>query len=481
MIGCGRVGLATGVALALAGHPVAFTDTDQARLAALAGGRLPFQEPGLGEALLAARDKVRFTADLGQALAGCEVALIAIGTPATTGRPDPARVAHLDDVVQALARSWPARSGSEVSPVVVVKSTVRPGTTRAAGAALRSIRPDIDWHVAANPEFLRQGTALSDALRPWRVVIGADSELARARLAHLYREVIEDREGGEGAEGGEGGGGRPVVWTSPESAEMAKLAANAFLAARVALINEVAGVCEEVGADIADVARIVGLDPRLGPNYLEAGPGFGGSCLPKDLGLLIRAAETSGCIPVLPRAILTANERQRQRLLGRIGRLLGPDGLRGKKVAVLGLSFKPGTDDLRGSPSLALAWDLAARGAAVAVYDPVAGPADLAQALEAAGPEDAGGQGGFRARGEPVDPRREPPRPCSSVQEAAEGADAAILATPWSGSAALDWADLAHRMRRLILVDPRNALDPELVRGHGFIYLGVGRGDLGPG
>lgn len=459
VIGCGRVGLPTGLALALTGHSVTFVDVDRVRLAVLASGKTPFIESGQGQALLAVRKRARFTTDLRQALSGGEVAFVTVDTPGGPEERGETGASPFDQAIEALAGAYPTRpsAAEPFAALVVVKSTVSPGTTRAAGDRLRRLRPEIDWHMAANPEFLRQGTALSDALRPARIVIGTESGLARSRLTELYRGIAERKFTWPPFLANPGSAApAPIMWTSPESAEMAKLAANAFLAARISLINEVANICELVGADVADVVRVVGSDPRLGPHYLQAGLGFGGSCLPKDLDLLVRVAGDAGYDPILAQAVAVVNEGQGKQLLGGLERLLGEEGFRGSKVAVLGLTFKPGTDDVRGSLSLALIRELTSRGAVVRAHDPVVDASVATQLLAPGGPSSS----------------------VASAAAAVADADAVFLSTPWPDYIALDWADLARLMRRRIVVDARNALDPEAMRRHGFIYLGVGRGRM---
>lgn len=457
VIGCGYVGLGTGLALALTGHEVAFVDLDEARVSRLARGRAPFYEPGLAEALHAARNRTRFTTDYRQALDRAEASFIAVGTP-----PTPEGAADLSFLRKAADGLAENAAGGGL--LVAVKSTVPPGTTRALAGRLERRRPDVAWQVAANPEFLRQGHVLEDSLYPFRFVVGADRAETADRLERLYGKLIHGDFPTPTFVAGPNPSqpqdsptlprAVPVFRTSPETAELAKYAANAFLAARISLINEIANICDLVGADVVEVAGVVGSDPRVGPRFLGAGLGYGGSCLPKDVLALCRLAEKVGYAPRLLRAVHRVNADQPGRIIARLDRLL--DGLGGTRVALLGLSFKAGTADLRGAPSLGLVSGLVARGAEVRIHDPVA--LDGVRGILPAG-----------ASG------------CASVGRAFTEADAAILATEWPEYQDLDWPGLRRRMCRPVLMDCRNALDPVRMTEAGFVYVGVGRGDtVGP-
>ena len=450
VIGCGHVGLPTGLAFALTGHSVAFVDSSRATLDRAAAGQSPSREPGVVEALRATGSRVSFEADLERALPGAEVALVAVGTPLAAGSPGGVSVADIERVVRDLARATRVPA-----PVVALKSTVPPGTSRSVSDRLQALRPDLAWAVAANPEFLRMGQALPDALRPSRIVIGTESGEAWSRLRGLYRDIARgDFVWPAFLSAPRPAGPVPVVWTDPESAEVSKLAANTFLAARVSLVNEVANVCDLVGADVADVARIVGLDSRVGPDFLEAGLGYGGSCLPKDVALFAHFAKKAGHHLAVAQAIAVVNDAQRSVVLEKLERLLGGGGVGGVRVALLGLAFKPGTDDDRGSLGWALVADLVARGASVSAHDPVVRPQD----------------------GEPAEGLRPTVKTCATPEEALTGADGAILATAWAEYVDLDWGHVARLMRRPVLVDGRNALDPGRMAALGFTYAGVGRG-----
>ncbi len=442
VVGCGYVGLGVGLALALLGHRVSFVDTDRSKVALLRRGRTPFYEPGLEETVRRAADRTTYTADYREALARSDTALIAVGTP-----PDPdgsANLAQIDQAVRSLAENV-----SSAELLVAIKSTVPPGTARRVALMLGRLRPGVAWHVAANPEFLRQGWALFDALYPSRIVIGAADPATADRLEMLYRRLVDrDFPRPSFLPEPERPGPVPVIKTSPETAELSKYAANAFLAARVSLINEIANICDLAEADVTEVARTVGLDPRIGPDFLEAGLGYGGGCLPKDTLALCRAAEEAGYVPGLLRAVGEVNDRQRETAILRLGQILG--GLAEARVAVLGLAFKPGTADLRGAPSLDMITRLLKEGAQVRAHDPVA--------IEAAR-------------------ERLPPgvRFCPSVGQALQGADVALLVTAWPEYRTLDWPKLRERMRRPVVFDGRNALDPGQVIAAGLAYYGVGR------
>ena len=442
VIGCGYVGLSEGLAFALLGHQVRFVDTDRAKVDLLRQGACPFHEPGLQEALGQTRDRTVYTTNYREALTGAEVALIAVGTP--PGPDGSADLAQVDQAVRSLAEDV-----SSPELLVAVKSTVPPWSTRRVARTLGQLRPAVVWRVAANPEFLRQGWALFDALYPSRIVIGATDPATADRLENFHRELI-DRRFPRPAFLPEPVRPEPVpvVKTSPENAELGKYAANAFLAARVSLINEIANICDLTGADVTEVARTVGLDPRIGPDFLEAGLGYGGSCLPKDTLALCRAAEKAGYVPNLLRAVMEVNERQRETAIRRLGQILG--GLAEARVAVLGLAFKPGTADLRGAPSLDLIARLLKEGAQVRAHDP--------EAVEAA------------REHLPPEVRLYP-----SVAQALEGADAALLVTAWPEYRALDWVRLRERMRRPVVFDGRNALDPGHLTAAALAYYGVGR------
>ncbi|RIH87288.1 UDP-glucose 6-dehydrogenase TuaD [Calidithermus terrae] len=442
VVGAGYVGLSTAVALALLGHEVRVLDTNAARVEGLKRGEPPFYEPGLAESLAQAAPRLRYTTDPAEAYGGSEVAVVAVGTP-----PTPAGHADLRYLYQALETLAQHRVG-----LVVVKSTVPVGTNQ---DAKRILGPGVA--VASNPEFLRQGQALSDTLYPDRILVGAEEEWVFGVLERLYQPLVEQSfeelpwlpRPKALREAVARGYRVPLVRTGLESAELAKYAANAFLATRISFINEIANVAEAVGADIEEVVRAIGLDPRIGPHFLKAGLGYGGSCFPKDTRALAYLAKRGGYDFKLLRAVIEVNQAQRYRLVEKAEAVLGR--LTGQTVVLLGLAFKPGTDDLRDAPSLEIAEELLARGARVRATDPKA--LELAKQI--------------------LDPRVET---FADPLEALEGADAVLLVTEWPEYRALDWAEVKRRLRRPVVLDGRNALDPRAMEALGYVYQGIGRG-----
>jgi len=415
VIGVGWVGLVTAACFAELGHEVIARDIVPEKVEALARGETTIHEPGLGELLARNAERLTFTTDMGQLLERARLLFTCVDTPPT--RSGDADLSRVRSVVADLPGG---------DHVLVMKSTVPAGT----GASIRRDRPGLPY--VSCPEFLKEGTAVEDFMHPDRVVIGADpgDEEAGDAVARLYEPL-----GGE------------IVRTDVASAEMIKLASNAFLATKISFVNEIANVCEEVGADVGEVARGMGLDQRIGPAFLRAGIGYGGSCFPKDVSALKMLAGNSGYHFQLLGAVIEVNELQKRRVVGKLQKHLG--SLAGKRVALLGLAFKPDTDDMREASSLVLAARLQGEGATVVAYDPVA--VDAAQGL-LDGVE-------FRA----------------SALEALEGADAAVLVTEWPEFAGLDWGKAAERMTRPLLVDGRNFLDSAVLRDAGFEYEGIGR------
>ena len=418
VFGAGYVGLVTGACLADLGHEVVVRDVLEEKIEALRRGDVPIHEDGLDELLAANRDRLSFTTDVGEAVSAAEVLYIAVGTPPTySGDAD---LSAVWTVVDELPRV-------EHRLVVVMKSTVPVGTGRSVRHRLDE-RGLANVGYVSNPEFTAEGTAVRDFMHPDRVVIGAFEE-ADGDLVERLHEGID----------------APIVRCDVASAEMIKLAANAALVTRISFINEIANVCEATGADVMTVAQGIGLDHRIGPQFLRAGIGFGGSCFPKDSLALKQLAANSGYNFQLLNAVIEVNELQKRRVVGKLERRLGP--LRGKRIALLGLAFKPGTDDMREAPSLVLAGRLLAEGADVRAWDPVAdGQAHLHGAEIA-----------------------------SSALAALEGADAAVVVTEWPEIVELDWAAAGERMRTKLVVDGRNALDAEALRALGFTYEGIGR------
>lgn len=431
MIGGGYVGLVSGACFADLGVEVAVVETDPAKLDALKNGRIPIYEPGL-ERLVAenvAAGRLTFSDDLSTAVAGVEAVFIAVGTPTRRGDGH-ADVSYVNAAAEQVARALTGYA------VVVTKSTVPVGTGRRIAQIMRHARPELDFDVASNPEFLREGSAIGDFMRPDRVVIGAESERAREVLRRLYRPLylIE----------------APILFTSLETAELTKYAANSFLAMKVTFINEMADLCERVGADVQDVARGIGLDGRIGRKFLNAGPGFGGSCFPKDTLALMRIAQDWGAPSRLVEATVAVNDARKSAMAARIVQACG-GSVHGKTIAVLGLTFKPETDDMRDAPSIPIVSRLAEEGAAIRAFDPVG----MSHAKDLLPPS---------------------VQFCSDAYDAAAGADALILVTEWNEFRALSPERLAEIMRGRLLMDLRNVFDPAVFLEAGFDYRGVGRG-----
>ena len=421
VIGVGWVGLVTASCFAELGHPVIARDILAEKVEALSRGETTIHEPGLDELLARNAERLTFTTEMPELLAAARILFVCVDTPPTvSGDADLSRVRSVVEDLRA-----------DGDHVLVMKSTVPAGT----GNSIRRDLPGAPY--VSCPEFLKEGSAVEDFMHPDRVVVGADpgDGAAGDAVAHLYEPL-----GGE------------IVRTDVASAEMIKLASNAFLATKISFVNEIANVCEEVGADVAEVARGMGLDRRIGPAFLRAGIGYGGSCFPKDVSALKMLAGNSGYHFQLLGAVIEVNELQKRRVVGKLQAHLG--SLVGKRVALLGLAFKPQTDDMREASSLVLAARLEGEGAEVVAYDPVAGGVarELLDTVE------------FR----------------DSALEALEGADAAILVTEWPEFAELDWAVAAERMARPLLIDGRNFLDAEHLRASGFEYEGIGRGSVSP-
>lgn len=433
MIGGGYVGLVSGACFAEFGTEVTVVEADHARLAALSEGRIPIYEPGLDRLVAenARAGRLTFTGDLARAVDGAEAVFIAVGTPTRRGD------GHADLSYVYAAAEQVARALTGYA-VIVTKSTVPVGTGRRIEEIVRAARPDLDFDVASNPEFLREGNAIGDFMRPDRVVIGAESDRAREVLRRLYRPLylIE----------------APIVFTNLETAELTKYAANAFLAMKVTFINEIADLCEKAGADVHDVARGIGLDGRIGRKFLHPGPGYGGSCFPKDTLALMRTAQEYGAPSRLVEATVAVNDARKSNMARRIIAACG-GSVRGKTIGVLGLTFKPETDDMREAPALSILPRLAGDGAIVRVFDPEGMNAARALLPEAV-------------------------VYCRDALEAASGADVLVLITEWNEFRALSPARLRETMRGHVLVDLRNVYDPVAMRQAGFEYHGIGRPDV---
>jgi UDPglucose 6-dehydrogenase len=415
IFGAGYVGLVTGACFADLGHEVVVRDVLPERIEALRAGEVPIYEPGLDEVLERCRDRISFTLEVQEAVAGADFLYVAVGTPPTyAGDADLSAVWTVVDELPEDARA-----------TIVMKSTVPVGTGEKVRAALDARGLDAVGYVS-NPEFTAEGTAIRDFMQPDRIVIGAF-----------------DEEDGDAVEALHAGIEAPVVRADVNSAEMIKLAANAFLVTRISFINEIANVCELVGADVKQVAEGIGLDHRLGPHFLRAGIGWGGSCFPKDSLALKQLAANSGYHFHLMNAVIEVNELQKRRVLQKLQRHLG--GLRGKCIALLGLAFKPNTDDMREAPSLVLASRLIAEGAEVRGWDPIARPELQGVTL------------------------------CESPLEAVSGADAAVIVTEWPQLLEFPSEETRRAMRHPLIIDGRNLLEPETVRALGFAYEGTGR------
>ncbi len=416
--GAGYAGLVSGACFAELGHHVVIRDVVPERIDALRAGKVPFFEPGLEELLARNQERLTFTLSMEEAVAGADFLFVAVGTPSTAS--GDANLSSIWSVIEGL----PQDLGT---PILVMKSTVPVGTGEKVRAELDR-RGLTDVGYASCPEFLAEGTAVRDFMESDRVVVGAFEEAHRDAVAALH----------DGLDA-------PVVQMDVPSAEMVKLAANAYLATRISFINEIANVCELVGADVEEVARGMGLDRRIGTRYLRAGIGFGGSCFPKDVSFLKLLAGNSGYHFQLVSSVIEVNELQIRRPVTKARKHLG--SLRGKRVALLGLAFKPDTDDMREAPSLILAARFLAEGAQVVAWDPVVGADDSLQDIELA------------------------PTP----EAALSGADAAVVVTEWPQLRELRWAELRHSMSNPLVIDGRNYLDLETMRAAGYAYEGMGR------
>ena len=429
MVGTGYVGLVSGACFAEFGPTVVCVDMDAAKVERLRLGQIPIYEPGL-EDLVAKGIKsgrLSFTTNLAEAVSEADAVFIAVGTPSRRGD------GHADlRYVEAAAVE--IANALEGYTLVVTKSTVPVGTGRRVAEIIRKTNPDAEFDVASNPEFLREGSAIGDFMRPDRVVIGAETDRARSVMQALYRPLyLLDT---------------PVVITNLETAELTKYAANAFLATKITFINEIADLCERVGANVQDVARGMGLDGRIGKKFLHAGPGYGGSCFPKDTVALVRTAQEYGAPARLVETVVQVNDTRKGHMASRVMHACG-GSVRGKTVGVLGVSFKPNTDDMREAPSLAIVPALQDAGATVRAYDPAA--------MQEASPLLPGVHW------------------CDNAYDAATGADVLVLITEWNEFRALDFSQLGQVMRERNLVDLRNVYRPEDAAAAGFQYSSIGR------
>ncbi len=429
MIGSGYVGLVSGACFSDFGHDVVCVDKDASKIAALHAGRMPIYEPGLDQlvATNVAAGRLTFTTDLAAAVAGADAIFIAVGTPSRRGDGH----ADLTYVFEATREIAAAVTGPTV---VVTKSTVPVGTGDRVEEILREERPDIDVAVVSNPEFLREGAAIGDFKRPDRIVIGTDDPRAQDVMRQVYRPLYLNES--------------PILFTGRRTSELIKYAANAFLATKITFINEIADLCEAVGANVQDVSRGIGLDNRIGAKFLHAGPGYGGSCFPKDTLALLKTAEDHESPVHIVEAVVKVNDSRKRAMGRKVLHALG-DEPRGKTVAVLGLTFKPNTDDMRDAPSLAIVQSLQDAGVTVRAYDP---------------------EGTEAARAMMPDVTY-----CKDAYEAASGADAVAIVTEWDIFRALDLKRLAGVMAAPVMVDLRNVYRPDDVRKLGFAYSSVGR------
>lgn len=429
VIGCGYVGLVTAACLADFGHTVTCMDKDAARVEALRAGQVPIYEPGLSELVVenAAAGRLHFSTSMEDAVSASAAVFIAVGTPSRRedGLADMSYVHGAAQEIAAALRSF---------TVVINKSTVPIGSGDEVERIIRAANPAADFAVASNPEFLREGNAIADFREPDRVIIGTDDVRAREVMADIYRPLGIDSS--------------RLLFMGRRTAEITKYAANAFLVTKISFINEFADLCEKTGANVEDVARGIGLDSRIGPKFLNVGPGYGGSCFPKDTSALLRSAESVGAPLSIVGASVDANENRKLRMAQKIADAVG-GSLNGKTVAVLGLAFKANTDDMRGAPSLAILEALERAGARVKAFD----PASMEQAR-------------------PLLPRTEY---CPDAYSCAEGADILAILTEWPEFRALDLARLKGLLKTPAIVDLRNLLSPDAVRRAGFAYSSIGR------
>ena len=430
MVGSGYVGLVSGACFAEFGANVTCVDKDESKINALLEGGIPIYEPGLDD--LVAKNvkagRLGFSTDLKGHVAEADLVFIAVGTPTRRGD------GHAD-LQYVYAAAEEVAGYLKGYTVIVDKSTVPVGTARQVERIVRQANPDADFDVASNPEFLREGSAIGDFMRPDRVVLGVESERAEARLRELYRplNLIE----------------APIHVTNLESAELIKYASNAFLATKISFINEMSQLCEKVGADVHSVAKGMGLDGRIGKKFLHVGPGYGGSCFPKDTLALIRIAQEHGASCRIVESVVEVNAAQKARMVAKIRDALGGSES-GKKIAVLGLTFKPETDDMRDSPSLAILPALADKGADISAHDPE-GMEEAKKLLPDA------------------------IRYCDTIDDAVDGADAVVLMTEWNLYRGLDLGKLKSRMQGNVFVDLRNVYEKSMMERVGFKYYCVGR------
>ena len=432
MIGTGYVGLVSGACFSEFGHHVVCVDKDMSKIDALKAGRIPIYEPGLDEVVADSvkAGRLSFTGDLAGSVKHADAVFIAVGTPSRRGD------GHAD-LTYVFAAAEEIAASLDGYTVIVTKSTVPVGTGKRVEEIIRRARPNADFEVASNPEFLREGSAIEDFRRPDRVVCGTTSERAREVLRELYRPLFLNE--------------TPMLFTSRETSELIKYAANAFLATKITFINEMADICEAVGANVQDVARGIGLDGRIGSKFLHAGPGYGGSCFPKDTLALLKTAQDVGAPSRIVEAVAEVNEKRKVRMAEKVEKAFG--GVSGKTVAVLGLTFKPNTDDMRDAPSLVILPHLMKQGARIRAYDPE-GMTEAKKYLDV--------------------------EMCADANAALEGADGVVILTEWNEFRALDLKAAKRLLKRPLMVDLRNIYRPDEMAKAGFSYVSVGRAAVGP-
>ena len=427
MIGTGYVGLVSGACLSEFGHSVVCVDKDAGKIAALKAGKIPIFEPGLDEVVATnvKAGRLSFTDTLVDAVKEADAVFIAVGTPSRRGDGH----ADLSFVFAAAEEVAHAMDGYTV---VITKSTVPVGTSRKVEDVIRKARPDAQCDVVSNPEFLREGSAIEDFRRPDRVVVGCDSERARDVLTEIYRPLYLNE--------------TPILFTSRESSELIKYAANAFLATKITFINEMANICEKVGADVQDVARGMGLDGRIGNKFLHAGPGFGGSCFPKDTLALLKTSQDVGATTRIVEAVVAVNDRRKIDMAEKVEAAFG--SVAGKTIAVLGLTFKPNTDDMRDAPSLVIVPYLQGKGARIRAYDPE-GAEEARKLLQI--------------------------ETCASAYETLKDADGMLILTEWNEFRALDLQRVKALLKTPLMIDLRNIYRADQMAEAGFDYVSVGR------
>ena len=434
VIGSGYVGLVSGACFSEFGVEVVCVDLDEGKIARLKKGEMPIYEPGLDQLVASnvAAKRLSFTTDLAGAVKAADAVFIAVGTPSRRGDGH-ADLSYVFGAAEEIARALDGYT------VVVTKSTVPVGTGRKVADIIRKTRADANFDVVSNPEFLREGSAIGDFMRPDRVCIGAETEHAQAVMKELYRPLFLNE--------------TPILFTTIETAELTKYAANSFLATKISFINEIADLCEKVGADVQDVAKGIGLDGRIGRKFLHAGPGYGGSCFPKDCLALVKTARDAGAPISIIEAVIGVNDARKEAMAERVVHACGGN-VTGKTLAILGVTFKPNTDDMRDSPALDIIPALQKAGATIRAFDPE-GMKEAAKMMDNVN---------F----------------CANAYEAMEGADAVVIVTEWNEFRALDLSRVMKLLRTPTVIDLRNIYKPEDMSSAGFYYVSIGRAPVEP-